>query len=319
MRAVDAAGNADATPANHSWVIDAGAPSVQITDPTTYLNGSDPNNYVVTATTPDADVTHVDFFECSDASTSCATGSWIQFGSDNNSPYSANWSTPAFDGAKAIRALAVDAATNTGQDVRTITIDRTAPGGVTVDYPNGYVTGSYAITTNDGPDSDVKPSTGSLERRTGDLVNDACSSYGAWAAVASPDALASGKCAQYRYSVADNAGNLALVTSSNEAKSDTAAPTSTLADPGANLRQTITLSAGASDTDGSGVDAVAFERRPAGGGSWTTIGTDGTSPYSVSFDMTSARLRPTPPETTRQLPVSSPTAASTTPRRAPRC
>src|SRR6266566_5062607 len=67
----------------------------------------------------------------------------------------------------------------------------------------------------------------------------------------------------------------------------TASPTSALTDPGANLRQTITLSASASDTDGSGVDSVAFERRPAGGGSWTTIASDGSSPYSVSFDTTS--------------------------------
>src|SRR5213076_2360858 len=103
----------------------------------------------------------------------------------NTSPYSATWSTPSFDGARAIRSLAVDAANNTGQDVRTITIDRTAPGSVTVDYPSGYVSGSYAITTNNGPDPDVKPSTGSLEQRTGDLAGDACSSYGSWATVSS--------------------------------------------------------------------------------------------------------------------------------------
>ena len=88
----------------------------------------------------------MDFFECSDASAACATGSWIQFGTDNSAPFSATWSTPVFDGPKAIRAVAVDAASNTGQHVRTITIDRTAPTGVTVTYPNGYVTGSYAIT-----------------------------------------------------------------------------------------------------------------------------------------------------------------------------
>ena len=103
----------------------------------------------------------------------------------------------------------------------------------------------------------------------------------------SPDTLASGKCAKYRYSVSDNFGNVAVATSSSETKSDTAAPTSTLTDPGANLRQTITLSASAGDTDGSNVNSVAFQRRPAGGGSWTTIATDGTSPYSISFDTTS--------------------------------
>ena len=257
-----------------------------ITAPLTYLNGSDPNNYVVTATTPDTDVAQVDFYECSNASANCATGAWLQFGTDSSAPYAATWSTPAFDGLKSIRAVAVDAATNTGEDIRDITIDRTAPTGVTVGYPNGYVTGSYAVTTNNGSDPDVNGSTGSLERRTGDLASNACSSYSGWAAATSPDTLASGKCAQYRYSVADNAGNVALATSANEVKSDTAAPTTTLTDPGANLRQTITLGAGASDTDGSGVNSVAFERRPAGGGSWTTIATDGSSPYSISFDTT---------------------------------
>src|SRR5439155_1497850 len=83
-----------ATPASSTWVIDTGAPTVTITDPTTYLNSSDPNNYVVTATTPDGDVTHVDFFECSNSSTGCSTGSWNQFGTDNSAPYAATWSTP---------------------------------------------------------------------------------------------------------------------------------------------------------------------------------------------------------------------------------
>ena len=292
MRATDPAGNTDATPASYTWIIDTGAPSVTITAPTTYLNGSDPNNYMVTASTPDSDVTHIDFFECTDASTACATGSWVQFGTDNTAPYDATWASPAFDGPKAIRAVAVDAATNTGQHIRTITIDRTAPTGVTVTYPNGYVVGSYSITTDNGPDSDVNAASGSLQRQTGDLANNACSSYGGWVAATSPDTLASGKCAKYRYTVADNAGNVALATSSNEVKSDTAAPTSTLSDPGANLRQTITLSASANDTDGSAVNSVAFQRRPAGGGSWTTIAADGTSPYSVSFDTTERRRRP---------------------------
>ncbi|HEU5277858.1 MAG TPA: Ig-like domain-containing protein [Gaiellaceae bacterium] len=287
VRARDQAGNTDTTPAGYTWVIDAGSPTVTISSPTTYVNGSDPNNFVVAASTPDTDVTRVDFFECSDGSTACSTGTWAQFGTDNAAPYAATWSTPAFDGPKALRALAVDAASNTGQHVRTITIDRTAPSNVTVTYPSGYVTGSYSVTTDNGPDTDVNAGSGSLERRTGDLTNDSCSSYGGWVAATSPDTLASGRCAQYRYSVADQAGNVALATSPNEVKSDTAAPTSTLADPGANLRQTITLTASAGDTDGSDVDSVAFQRRPTAGGSWSTIAADSTSPYSTSFDTTS--------------------------------
>ncbi len=257
-----------------------------LTSPTTYINGSDPTSYPVNASTPDGDVTHVDFFECSNASAACSTGSWIPFGTDNASPYSALWSTPAFDGPKAIRAVAYDIASNNGEDVRTITIDRTAPSGVTVGYPNGYVSGSFAITTNNGPDSDVDGSSGLLERQVGDLANDSCSSYGGFGPASSPDTLASAKCARYRYSVADNAGNVAVATSPNQAKSDTDAPASAEDDPGANLRQTVVLTSSASDTGGSTVASVAFQRRPAGGGPWTTIGADTTAPYSFSFDTT---------------------------------
>ncbi|HEY3017207.1 MAG TPA: Ig-like domain-containing protein, partial [Gaiellaceae bacterium] len=286
VRAVDQAGNADSTPASHTWILDLGAPTVTITAPTTYVNGTDPSSYPVTTTTPDTDVTHVDFYECSDASIGCATGSWSQFDTDNSAPYSGSWSTPGSDGPRAIRAVAVDAAANTGADVRTITIDRTPPSGVTVSYPNNYVSGSFSITTNNGPDPDVNASSGVLERQTGDLANGSCSSYGGWSSITSPDTVASGKCAKYRYRLADNAGNWSTATSSNEVKSDTDAPTSSQADPGANLRQTVTLSSAASDTGGSGIGSVAFQRRPSGGGSWTTIGTDSTSPYSASFDTT---------------------------------
>jgi hypothetical protein len=48
----------------------------------------------------------------------------------------------------------------------------------------------------------------------------------------------------------------------------------------------VTLTSSASDTGGSGLTSVAFQRRPAGGGSWTTINTDTSSPYGVSFDTT---------------------------------
>ncbi len=287
VRATDQAGNTDTTSASYTWTIDLFAPTVTITDPTTYLNGSDPNTYVVLASSPNGDVTNVDFFECSDASADCATGTWTQFGTDNSAPYSATWSTPALDGPKAIRALAVDVGSNRGEHVRTITIDRTAPSGVSVSYPDGYVFGSFAVSSDDGPDPDVNAATGVLERRLGDLANDSCSSYSAWGPATSPDTLASDKCAQYRYRVADNAGNWTTAMSSNEVKSDTAAPTSTQADPGANLRQTIALTAVASDTGGSGLASVAFQRRPSSGGSWTTMATDTSSPYSTSFDTTS--------------------------------
>src|SRR2546430_1933167 len=57
-------------------------------------------------------------------------------------------------------------------------------------------------------------------------------------------------------------------------------------DPGAYLRLPKTLTGSAADSGGSGIDPVAFQRAPSGGGAWTTIGTDTTAPYSTSFDTT---------------------------------
>ena len=244
VRAIDAAGNTDATPAGHTWTLDLFAPTVSITDPTAYVNGSDPTTYVVLASSPNGDVTHVDFFECSNASADCGTGTWSQFGTDNTAPYSASWSTPAFDGPKAIRAVAVDAGANTGEDVKTITIDRTAPSSVTVSYPDGYVFGSYAITTQRWPRSGrerrVRCVGGSCRRPVErQLLVLRLLGLG----LEPGDARLRANVRSTGTSLADNAGNSTTATSTNEVKSDTDAPTSTLADPGANLRQTIALSA----------------------------------------------------------------------------
>jgi chitinase len=57
-----------------------------------------------------------------------------------------------------------------------------------------------------------------------------------------------------------------------------------LADPGSPLRGSVTLSASAADP--AGVTSVTIERKPASGGTWTTICTDTKSPYSCVWDTT---------------------------------
>jgi chitinase len=61
----------------------------------------------------------------------------------------------------------------------------------------------------------------------------------------------------------------------------------TMTDPGANLHQTVSLQATASDgEDGSSITSVKIQRSPAGAGTWTDLCTDSSSPYSCSFDTT---------------------------------
>jgi hypothetical protein len=64
---------------------------------------------------------------------------------------------------------------------------------------------------------------------------------------------------------------------------DVTAPTITLTSPGATVFGTVTLNATVS---GSGATNVVFGATPAGGATWTSLGTDTTAPWSVSYDTT---------------------------------
>ena len=63
---------------------------------------------------------------------------------------------------------------------------------------------------------------------------------------------------------------------------DNDAPVVTLGDPGTDLRGTVSLGA----TSSGDTAQVTFERRPAGGGAWTSIGTDASVPFTTDFDTT---------------------------------
>jgi hypothetical protein len=82
----------------------------------------------------------------------------------------------------------------------------------------------------------------------------------------------------------DRAGNTATSTVTSR-RIDNTAPTSTVTDPGAALHGTVTVTGTPSDA-GSGVASWVLQRRPSSGGSWTTICTSTTSPYSCSWNTT---------------------------------
>ena len=86
--------------------------------------------------------------------------------------------------------------------------------------------------------------------------------------------------------VTDEAGNT-LDSAAQTVLVDNTNPTGSLTAPadGAELSGTVAVSSDSADS-GSGVASAEFQRRPAGGGAWTTIGTDVNAPYSVNWGTT---------------------------------
>ncbi len=293
--ATDVAGNSTTSAPVVNRRVDNGVPNISITSPTTYVNGGDADPFTVTAFTLDTDLVGVQFFTCDNASASCSTGSWISLGTDAGAPYSVSWALPGADGNRALRAVATDLSSNTGQDVHNVTIDRTAPSGGSVSYLDGYdTTGSLTITTADGTDTGTGLDTGSglIQRDVTSLAGGTCGSFtDSWSTVSSPDSVASGSCYRYRYRIADLAGNVATYTSGNVAKVDTSAPSAPSTSFSALTNavasgQTVyfrsgaaggfTVTAASSDAQ-SGIDSYDF---PALGTGWSGTPSGDSTDYS---------------------------------------
>ena len=109
-----------------------------------------------------------------------------------------------------------------------VTEDVDAPTGGSVAYTGGYdADGQVPVSVDAGTDplAGIAAGTGVLERRTSTLTGNACAAFsGGWSTVTSPDTVASGLCAQYRYRVFDHVGNEATYSSGAVVKVDLSAP-----------------------------------------------------------------------------------------------
>ena len=136
--------------------------------------------------------------------------------------------------------------------------------------------------TQSGSESGLASST--LTRASATLTANSCGSFGSASTITgTPAQSLSTGCYLYTLSGTDNVGNTVSITSI--VKVDTDNPTVSLTDPGTPVAGTIALSATASDPS-TDIQQVVFERAPAGGSTWTAIGTDTTSPYTASWDTT---------------------------------
>ncbi len=285
VRATDEAGNAQ-TPASRTFTFDGTAPTGALTAP---ADGAALRGASVAVSSDSADagsgVASAEFQR-----RPAGGGAWTTIGTDANAPYSVNWNTTALgDGDYDLRVVTTDDAGNTFTSAtRTVTVDNTAPSSATLDtlpdaVRNGQQLTGSAADAGSGVDSltylycegtSCSPSTPIGSSSTGP-------SYGVtWSSQpADGDVRVLVRAADEAGNTLDSAVQTVLVDNTN--------PTGSLTAPanGAELAGTVAVSSDSADS-GSGVASAEFQRRPAGGGAWTTIGTDANAPYSVNWNTT---------------------------------
>jgi hypothetical protein len=148
VRATDAAGNLDGTPATRTWTVDVAI--VDTTPPTVSLTSPAAGTSTVRGTlqlsadaSDDVAVDHVDFL---------VNGTVI--GTAGSAPYTVGWNSATIaDGAATIAARAVDTSDNaTTSADRTVTVDNTPPDTTVDSGPSGTVgaaMASFAFSSNE--------------------------------------------------------------------------------------------------------------------------------------------------------------------------
>ncbi len=268
VRAGDSAGNTDATPAGENWTIDLTAPNSTVSFPT--ASGS---YNAVGWTNPSGTATDAVALDQVEVSLRIAGGNWwngTDFSATSETWHTATgaaaWSL-AFpennfttDGNYVIRVRATDAAGNTETpSSRAFTVDTVAPETTIDSSPANPLADADADFTFS---ADQSGST--FECRI---------DGGPWTTCTSPrsyTALAEGS-HTFEVRATDLGGNADPSPASHTWVIDTVPPVATMADPGQYLKGTVALSSTTTDTGGTGVASVGFERSPAGAGNWTSI------------------------------------------------
>jgi hypothetical protein len=275
----DVAGNtANSTVTNRR--IDNVVPTVSLTDPGANIRGT----ISLDATASDGG----GILNVKIQRSPAGAGSWTDICTDNSSPYSCSTDTATWGGDALydVRAIATDNAARTATStVANRRVDNTLPTVTTTD-PGANLRGTITLNAS-ASDTGSGVSSVTIQRSPAgagtwtDVCTDLVSPY----SCTGVDTTTWGGDGLYdlRTAAIDVAGNPNTSATVANRRVDNTAPTAGLTDPGSPLRQTVTLNATATDTGGSGVLNVAIERSPAGGGTWTNICTDATSPYSCSW------------------------------------
>jgi len=278
-RAVDAAGNAG-TSTVLTRTVDNTAPSVTLTDPL-LLHGT----VALGSTSGDGAGTGVASVRYEYRS---GAGPWTTACTGSTGAFGCSWDTTGVaDGLYDLRAVATDGTglATTSATISSRRVDNAPPSAVTLTDPGSPLQGTLGFTGTavDGG-SGIASWTVQYRPAGGGAWTDACSGTSSpyscnWNPTGVADALY-----DLRALGVDAAGNGLGSSVLSNRRIDNNGPATTFTDPGSPLRATVPLAATA--TDPAGVTSVAFRRRPAGGGTWTTLCTDNATPYTCAWNTT---------------------------------
>jgi hypothetical protein len=250
VRAVDAAGNGDSTPASFTWLIDTTPPPAPVV--ITPANGSSTNNtQPLVSGTAEANSTVTVFLDgvAAGTTTADAVGNWTF------TPPS-----PLSDGSHTARARATDAVGNTSVDsnTNTFTVDTVAPDTTITASPanpSASANASFSFTGNDGSGSGVVGFECQLDG-------------GAFSACTSPQTYTGLSDGSHTFQVRaiDAASNTDSTPASFTWVVDTTAPDTTITANPTNPSASANASFSFTGNDGSGTGVVGFECQLDGGG-----------------------------------------------------
>ena len=166
----------------------------------------------------------------------------------------------------------------------TATADGTSPASVSLTNPGSPLRGSIALS---GTATDTGSGIASLRFQYtaagGSTWTDGCTSTtGPYSCTLSTTSIADGLY-DLRVLATDTAGNTTASSVVANRRIDNTGPTVSVADPGAYLRGTATVTATASDA-GSGLASLRIQRAPTGSSTWTDVCTTATSPASCALN-----------------------------------
>ena len=199
-----------------------------------------------------------------------------------------------FNGTKNFSVTATDQAGNVSTPLaKTVTFDSNAPNARNL--TNVPVLTGTAVTIVDGNTPTDNGGSGlnnlQIQQRTAagpGAWNTICAVTAApWQCVFNSTTVPDGTY-NFQARAVDNAGNVGTSNTIRTGVVDNTPPTVTLANPGATLSATTSLSATFADGAGTGVKNIVFERSPHNANTWTTICTaaNPTSPATCSFNPT---------------------------------